>query len=124
MGKALRRRTSKSQTRVPRWVMQTSVQPTQPRARSEETSPTRASMSLSAKESVQKLVKEALREPYTKNQVNKDQYTDINRTVSRRLYEMVGEHGIAGQDDGRNWQQTANEEVEKAIASLNGVGTT
>ena len=118
MGKALHRRTSKSQTRVPRWVMTTASKEAQPRARSEETSPTRASMSLPAKESVQKLVKEALREPYTNNQVNKDQYTDINRAVSRLLYEKVGENGIAENEGNQTWQQMANQEVQKAIAAL------
>lgn len=117
MGKVLRRRTSKSQTRVPRWLLQTSATPA-PRARSEETSPTRANMSLSAKESVQKLVKEALREPYMNNQVNKDQYTDINRTVSRLLYEMVGERGIPDGADSEMWQDMANAEVIKAIGAM------
>jgi hypothetical protein len=73
-------------------------------------------MSLSAKENVQRLVKEALKKPYHDQQIDKDQYTDINRKVSRMLYDRVGQDGNVEGDE--NWKKLATEEVERAISSL------
>ena len=113
-----RRRMSKSQTRVGRWAIETSHSSSPPRPRSEEISPTRANMSLSAKESVQKLVKEALKSPYRNKRVSKDQYTEINRSVSRMLYDIVGEEGNVDEEMSERWREMANEEVAKALNSL------
>ena len=117
-------RTSKSQTRIPGWAMQTATathqQSSSPRPRSEETSPNRANMSLGAKESIQKLVKGALRSPYQKGQVSKDQYTEINRNVSRMLYDMVGKEENFSEDTDDTWGRLARKEVEKAVYSLRG----
>lgn len=87
--------------------------------RSLDTSPVRANMSLSAKSDVQKMVSTALK-PYYKNQeVSKDQYTDINRNISRMLYEKVGDAGILDNDARESWEKIASEEVAKAVQSLN-----
>lgn len=86
--------------------------------RSLDTSPTRANMSLSAKSDVQKMVSAALK-PYYKNQeVSKDQYTDINRNISRMLYEKVGDAGIVDAEAREGWEKIAIEEVAKAVQSL------
>lgn len=76
-------------------------------------------MSLSAKSDVQKMVSAALK-PYYKNQeVSKDQYTDINRNISRMLYEKVGDSGIHDNEAREGWEKVASEEVAKAVQSLN-----
>lgn len=46
-------------------------------------------LSLEKKEKVQDLVREALRPVYRSGKIDKDEYTRINKTVSRSLYSMV-----------------------------------
>jgi len=75
-------------------------------------------MSLSAKESLQKLVRDALREPYDANQISKNQFIDINRNVSRMLYDRVGADSVWDDESAKAWKQVARNEVAKAIASL------
>ena len=86
--------------------------------RSTNTSPTRTAMSLSAKSDLQKLVGAALKPHYRNNIVNKDQFTDINRNVSRMLYDMVGDNGITSEEKREDWERIATEEVEKAVKAL------
>lgn len=86
--------------------------------RSTNTSPTRATMSLSAKSDLQKLVSAALKPHYKNNTVNKDQYTDINRNVSRMLYDMVGDIGMGNEEKREEWERIAIKEVEKAVQAL------
>jgi hypothetical protein len=55
---------------------------------------------------------------YLKKEVTKEQYTEINRDVSRLLYEKVGEAGadaLADHDTREKWQQMAGAEVQNAI---------
>ena len=112
-------RNSKSQTRVGRWAVETASSSSPSRARSEESSPTRT-MSLPVKENLQRLVKSALKEPYRNGQISKDQYTDINRSVSHLLYDRVGESGSVNNHNEEALKNTANEEVEKALHALLG----
>lgn len=86
--------------------------------RSEETSPNRINMSLSAKLDVQKMVSAALKPHYKSNAVSKDQYTDINRSVSRMLYDKVGDTGNINGDSRETWERLASDEVAKAVESL------
>ena len=86
--------------------------------RSLDTSPTRANMSLSAKSDVQKMVSAALKPHYRSQAVSKDQYTDINRNISRMLYEKVGDSGILDGEGREGWAKIATEEVAKAVQSL------
>ena len=92
--------------------------------RSTNTSPNRLTMSLSAKSDLQKLVSAALKPHYKSNAVNKDQYTDINRNVSRMLYDKVG--GDTGGTNGEKkeeWERIATDEVEKAVKALQQTAT-
>ena len=91
---------------------------------SHEATPTRANMPLSAKEDIQKLVKDALKVPYKNKEVSKEQYTEINRTVSRMLYDEVGESANLSSEAVENWKRMANEEVAKAVQSLRGTAST
>ncbi|KAN0072858.1 hypothetical protein V8E54_008972 [Elaphomyces granulatus] len=89
-----------------------------PLARSNENSPTRAGLSLSVKSDVQKLVGDALRPFYRRKVVSKDEYTDINRTISRMLYELIGEAQALDADRKTQLQAVAGEEVNKAVEAL------
>ena len=86
--------------------------------RSQEASPTRMNMSLSAKSNIQKMVKDALKSPYRNGEINKDQYTEINRSVSRMLYDAVGETANLNGEAMATWKRMATEEVGKAVQSL------
>ncbi|KAK2789260.1 hypothetical protein FQN52_006352 [Onygenales sp. PD_12] len=91
------------------------------RARSNESSPTRTALSLSAKSDLQKMVSSALKPHYRKHLVSKDEYTDINRRISRMLYEKVGPIGTLDAEAKAKWSAIASEEVNKAIAKLKGI---
>lgn len=76
-------------------------------------------MSYSAKEEIQRMVKMTLRPRYLEKTINKDQYTDINRGVSRKMYELVGDaSALADQGARERWQEMAATEVQKAIDGL------
>lgn len=65
------------------------------------------------------MVKSALKPLYLKNEVNKDEYTDINMNISRKMYEKVGDAAsLADQRTREKWQQIATEEVDKAVKAL------
>ena len=78
----------------------------------------RASLSLSAKSDVQSMVKDALRFPYNNKQLNRDQYTEINRKISHLLYEKVGDSENLDGEGREHWKSFAREEVVKAMRSL------
>ena len=64
------------------------------------------------------MVKIALRPRYLDKTINKDQYTDINRDVSRKMYDLVGDvSALADQRARERWQGMAAEEVQKAVTS-------
>ena len=90
-------------------------EPLDPRASS--ASPTR--LSYSAKEEIQRMVKLSLRPRYHDNLISKDQYTTINRDVSRKLYDLVGDaSALANQAERERFQETADNEVNKAVGAL------
>ncbi|MCJ1379386.1 hypothetical protein MMC17_002487 [Xylographa soralifera] len=85
---------------------------------SEEASPSRINMPLSTKSEIQKLVKDALRLPYKNNELTKDQYTEINRHVSRMLYDKAGEPLHLDGEVAETLRRLASDEVTKAVRSL------
>ncbi|KAJ9296511.1 hypothetical protein DTO271G3_5209 [Paecilomyces variotii] len=87
-------------------------------ARSNENSPTRGGLSLEVKSDIQKLVGGALKPFYRRKVVSKDEYTDINRTISRMLYDRVGDVQSLDHDAKVKWEAIANHEVKKAIEAL------
>ena len=99
--------------RQPRALQQGSSPP-----RSQETSPTRTNMPLSTKADLQKMVTTALKPYYHSNIVSKEQYTDINRNISRMLYDKVGENGCLDDETRETYEQLASDEVAKAVKSL------
>ncbi|MCJ1395931.1 hypothetical protein MMC18_008817 [Xylographa bjoerkii] len=86
--------------------------------RSEEASPSRINMPLSTKSDIQKMVKDALRLPYKNNEITKDEYTEINRNVSRMLYDKVGESSHLDGEAAETWRRLASDEVTKAVRLL------
>lgn len=67
------------------------------------------------------MVTAVLKPRYLKKEVNKEEYTDINRDVSRLLYEKVGEAGadaLTDHETREKWQQMASAEVDTAIKVL------
>ena len=79
-------------------------------------------MSLSAKSDVQKLVSAALKPHYTDQTINKDQYTVINRDISRMLYDRIGDFEALDITDREKWEKVAGDEVGKAIGALRAQG--
>jgi len=79
-------------------------------------------MSLSTKTEIQKLVSAALKPAYKKKQINTEQYTDINRDVSRLLYDIAAKGGDSSHGhDKERWRTIAAEEVENSVRKLRGV---
>ncbi len=65
------------------------------------------------------MVKIALRPRYLEKTIDKDQYTDINRDVSRKMYDLVGDaSALADQSARERWQGIAAEEVRMAVARV------
>jgi histone H3/H4 len=73
-------------------------------------------LDIKTKTEIQALVVSALQPHYQTQKINKDEYTDINRDVSRRLYEQIGtEDGLTERE---RWQKVAIEEVQRAVKAL------
>ncbi|KZF21535.1 hypothetical protein L228DRAFT_155238 [Xylona heveae TC161] len=87
-------------------------------SRSKDGSPTRPAISLSAKADLQKMVSAALKPHYHKNEISKDQFTDINRNISRMLYDKAGDVSFLDQEARDSWKKVATEEVSKAVEAL------
>lgn len=83
--------------------------------RSLETSPTRVTMPIEAKESISKIVKGTLGPHWRSGQLTNDQYMEINRNVSRKMYEVVGDEYANIDRDRSAWERIAAYEVSTAI---------
>lgn len=88
------------------------------RPRSSESSPTRQRLSFNAKLDVQKMVSTALKPYYRKKTVSKEEYTMINRNVSRKLYEQIGDFEALGVEGRAKWEKVAGDEVDQAVCGL------
>lgn len=65
------------------------------------------------------MVKLSLGPRYRDKEITKDQYTDINRDVSRKLYDLVGDaSALTNSEERERWQNVASEEVQKAVDAL------
>ena len=65
------------------------------------------------------MVKAVLGPRYRNDEITKDQYTDINRDVSRLMYDKIGgAEGLADQEERDKWQKFANDEVERAVEQI------
>lgn len=86
-------------------------------SRSPDTSPNRGP-SLAVKSTIQKMVGSALKPHYRRKTVSKEQYTEINRRISRMLYERVGDIESLEADSHADLERAANFELRKALQSL------
>ena len=110
--------TRSPEIRQPRPRRQTAATISANFARSQDASPTRG-LPFETKENVSGIVKDALKSHWKSGQITADQYSTINRDVSRRLYEEVSD--IALNDDIRHrCEKIATSEVAKAVAGLKG----
>lgn len=75
-------------------------------------------MSIEAKEGINKIVKIALAPHWKAAEITKEQYADINRDVSRKLYELLVDRNIS--DEREKWacEKIATAEVATAVKSL------
>ena len=86
--------------------------------RASSNSPQR-NLSYSAKQEVQRMVKLALGSRYRDGEISKEQYTVINRDVSRSLYDLIQDaSALADQAERERWQSVADEEVQMMVARL------
>ena len=92
--------------------------PPSSRPRSSESSPTRQRLSFNAKSHVQKLVSSALKPYYRNKTISKDEYTTINRDISRRLYDQIGDFEALDVEGRGRWEKIACDEVEIAVAAM------
>jgi PHD-finger len=88
------------------------------RTRSSESSPTRQGLSFNAKSDVQKMVSSALKPYYQKKSITKEEYTTINRDISRKLYDQIGDFEALGIEGRAKWEKVASNEVGRAVANL------
>lgn len=64
------------------------------------------------------MVGTALKPHYRANTISKDQYTEINRTISRMLYERVGTAESLEPEPRADLEKVAKSEVQKTIDGL------
>lgn len=64
------------------------------------------------------MVQTALKPPYRNSAIDAEQFTAINRSVSRRLYERIGEEGGVKEATRCKWEGVAKVEVEEAIRTI------
>lgn len=74
----------------------------------------RANMSAEAKEGINKIVKSVLAPHWKAQRISKEQYADINREVSRKLYEIVADRDVEGERE--KWEKVAAKEIEAMMA--------
>ena len=85
----------------------------------EELSPTRATMTQEEKKSINDIVKTALRPHWRAQKLTTEQYANINRDISRKLYEQVKDMSSLENNAARKtWEMRATQEVAQAIAGL------
>ncbi|KAF4630840.1 hypothetical protein G7Y89_g7297 [Cudoniella acicularis] len=89
-------------------------------SRSPDSSPVRATMSAQAKESINLIVKSALAPHWKSSEISKEQYADVNRDVSRKLYEMVADRDVS--EEKEKWEKIAVNEVATAVQALTSEG--
>ncbi|KAH8782756.1 hypothetical protein F5883DRAFT_404797 [Diaporthe sp. PMI_573] len=90
--------------------------------RAEDASPTRQPLPLEVKESISRVVRNALKPHWnadrSKRTISSDQYATINRKVSHRIYEEVSDPSAVDDEAKQAWEKIATKEVARAVAEL------
>lgn len=87
-------------------------------SRSEDSSPTRKTLPLEVKEDISQVVRAALKPHWKSSQLSREQYENINRAVSHKIYEEVSDPSAVNDDAKRHWEKIATNEVARAVAEL------
>lgn len=64
------------------------------------------------------MVSGALKPHYMDQAISKEEYTNINRDVSRMLYDRVGNFEALDLDSKAKWEKVAGDEVTRAVERL------
>ncbi|OKL58192.1 hypothetical protein UA08_06648 [Talaromyces atroroseus] len=88
--------------------------------RSSDVSPSRQNLPLSVKTAVQKLVGSELKPFYHRKVITKEEYTEINRTISRSLYDHVHEGDELQARPLRELKERARKAVKEAVDAIRG----
>lgn len=64
------------------------------------------------------MVSAALKPWYQNQDISKDEYTQINRDISRMLYDKVGDIATLDTEAKIRWKKVADEEVSRAVDTL------
>jgi hypothetical protein len=87
--------------------------------RASDNSPTRSSVSFETKMEVQQMVSAALKPIYHEGKITTKEYTDINQSISRGLYDRVGDAAVLADADTKSkFNDIAKEEVDDAVKRL------
>jgi hypothetical protein len=92
--------------------------PTARLPRSEEVSPARSPLPIETKENISGIVRHALKPHWRSSEITAEQYANINRDVSRKIYEEVTDPAALTPDVRLLWEKLAIREVAKAVADL------
>lgn len=79
-------------------------------------SPARVNMTIETKEGINRIVKSMLSPYYKANQITKEQYAEINRDISRKLYDWAADCDYENNKDA--CEKLAMAEVANAVKSL------
>lgn len=71
-----------------------------------------------AKHGINKIVKSALSPHWQAAKITKEQYSEINREVSRKLYDLIPEPSLSDEEEKHTWQKVATAEVATAVRAL------
>lgn len=64
------------------------------------------------------MVSAALRPRYRRKEISRGEYTTINRDISRKLYDRIGDLEALGAEGRARWESIAGDEVERAVTRL------
>ena len=70
------------------------------------------------KTEIEKMVRAALQPHYVPGGISKDEFANINKKVSRKLYTMVDDSGRIKEWEKSRWEKTATEEVQMLVDEL------
>ncbi|KAJ5953316.1 hypothetical protein N7454_000212 [Penicillium verhagenii] len=108
-----RREAARPRSRIPRRALELAQSRSSP-----ETSPSRSGPSLTVKSAIQKMVGTSLKPHYRAKMVTKEQFTEINRTICRKLYERIGSVESLNLQLRLELEQLAKREVQRSVDSL------
>ncbi|WYZ40701.1 hypothetical protein EsH8_IV_001042 [Colletotrichum jinshuiense] len=87
-------------------------------SRSQDSSPTRQIIPFDTKERISGIVRAALKPHWRAQELTSEQYANINRDVSRKLYEGLRDPVALDEDAKKAWEKIATKEVARAVEEL------